>query len=1252
MHTGVKKLFALLLVLALAVGFLPAQQTRAAEPEVLTQADYAEADLVLAQIEEALAAPAKKDATQTQKTQAAMDIVMASEGYVAGSLEQNGAAFTWMTDAGIRCIYSPRMQKISAQQKDTGLDAIVNEPVATKGGSPTGNQVYLIGPYYGYDENFTDQYKNEAKRVADAIGDADGYTLYSGNAATIDKVAEAVSNGAVVFFDSHGGTDYENPNNENDCITKATTSYLCLHTTNGLTTQDYNDGAAYSGSTVFVTGTTIANHMTKQSPSGLLWMAICLGMATDTMYKPMREMGVEVVHGYSESVTFAGEYLWEETFWDTMLDGGTVAQASAAMKEKWGCWDWSGEMAQYFGYQYNEGYTTISEARADFSAFPVVVSDEDAWPGKRTASSYGASSLQTVKSAYDLNNIPEIDCTVSFVVPGGVSAIAPMHCDNSGITLPTAASPNEEYTFVGWTTQTLAETTTQPTLYNGKCCFTEDTTLYAVYMRTEGGSGQWTLVTSTAQLSPGSQVVIAGADRDYALSTTQNNNNRGSAAITRNGTTLELSDNVQVLTLEAGTATGSYAFHTGSGYLYTNATGANRLYTQTGLDKYASFTVTVTSSGVATVQNVGNTSRGLLRLNYNGGNPIFSCYGSGQEDIALYAKSGTAYYTTSPVTCSHENVVFWEENEPTCTEDGNEPGIYCTDCQTVIEGGAVIPAAGHEYEAVVTAPTATAQGFTTYTCATCGDTYVSDYVPALGNTYTVSFAVPQGVAAVAGMACSNAGITLPTPGAPAGYTFVGWAEAAVEKTEVKPQVYTGSYRAEDDITLYAVYSITEGSGAAGFTLVTDASQLSAGVQVIIAAAGYNKAMSVTQNNNNRAAASISKSGSTLTYGSDTVLLELRAGTVSGSFAFYDANKNGYLYAASSTKNYLRTESTLSNNSSWKITVDSTGKATVTAQGSNSHNVMQYNSNGTPLFGCYTSASQKPVSLYVKGSSVTYYTSLDASLAERVAVGDHTYATVAEALKDTSGEYITLLADIAEDVYTTEDLMLDLNGHVLTGDVVMAAGTFLRLFDSATADYTAENRGKLVGSIDGNLIATINTPASYGHNYKYLTILEADGSYSAHRIYLAVQSVKLTPASTGIRYKSLFKCNEVVAQYVESFGVRVEDQEYTFTTAPVGGSNYGTIQVGNILDARDPEATADNAYTQIALAPVVTMKDGLGVRVEATSVSYSLQEVVQLVNASFDTLSQSQQHALQYMYRVYEAVMGIWPEDIVSNFRKH
>ena len=47
----------------------------------------------------------------------------------------------------------------------------------------------------------------------------------------------------------------------------------------------------------------------------------------------------------------------------------------------------------------------------------------------------------------------------------------------------------------------------------------------------------------------------------------------------------------------------------------------------------------------------------------------------------------------------------------------------------------IVPATGHSYEAVVTAPTCTEDGYTTYTCSVCGHSYVDDIVPATGHSY-------------------------------------------------------------------------------------------------------------------------------------------------------------------------------------------------------------------------------------------------------------------------------------------------------------------------------------------------------------------------------------------------------------------------------------------------------------------------------------------------------------------------------------
>ena len=90
------------------------------------------------------------------------------------------------------------------------------------------------------------------------------------------------------------------------------------------------------------------------------------------------------------------------------------------------------------------------------------------------------------------------------------------------------------------------------------------------------------------------------------------------------------------------------------------------------------------------------------------------------------------------------------------------------------------------------------------------------------------------------------------------------------------------------------------------------------------------------------------------------------------YSIMDATTNGgYLYAASSGSNYLKTEATLdeNHNGDWKITITN-GSFSVVADKSTNRNVMQFN-HGNILFACYSSASQHPVFLYEKVETVTY-----------------------------------------------------------------------------------------------------------------------------------------------------------------------------------------------------------------------------------------------------------------------------------------
>ncbi len=83
----------------------------------------------------------------------------------------------------------------------------------------------------------------------------------------------------------------------------------------------------------------------------------------------------------------------------------------------------------------------------------------------------------------------------------------------------------------------------------------------------------------------------------------------------------------------------------------------------------------------------------------------------------------------------------WSETSPKvdadCTTAGSNAveAHTCSRCNlTETRGGEVIYALNHDYASAVTAPTCTEQGYTTYTCSRCSDTYKSDFVDANGHT--------------------------------------------------------------------------------------------------------------------------------------------------------------------------------------------------------------------------------------------------------------------------------------------------------------------------------------------------------------------------------------------------------------------------------------------------------------------------------------------------------------------------------------
>lgn len=173
-----------------------------------------------------------------------------------------------------------------------------------------------------------------------------------------------------------------------------------------------------------------------------------------------------------------------------------------------------------------------------------------------------------------------------------------------------------------------------------------------------------------------------------------------------------------------------------------------------------------------------------------------------------------------------------------------------------------------------------------------------------------------------------------------------------------------------------------------YILCENAAWLTEGVNIIFTSSKVNgecDAMSKLQREKNRGVAKVTI-GTAYDKGNETIGIVSKdadvavfiVGKSNGHITFYSGDsKNeennevaGYLYAADSGNNYLKTQKIVDSNAEWTVSVSANGAATIKAQGTNSRNLMQYNPNtnvGNPLFSCYK-GRQKPVYIYLLGST--------------------------------------------------------------------------------------------------------------------------------------------------------------------------------------------------------------------------------------------------------------------------------------------
>lgn len=660
--------------------------------------------------------------------------------------------------------------------------------------------------------------------------------------------------------------------------------------------------------------------------------------------------------------------------------------------------------------------------------------------------------------------------TATFHVPEG--AAAPAAQTGNSVTMPAAvAAPADydahSYTFVGWVESTVSDTTTEQTVYEAGASIdlSADTDFYALY--TYGGNAGGYTLSSTAPQAGDSVIIAAEKDGTY-YALPQDSFTGEELTVSGNTAT-----NVDGLTWTAYDA--SYSGSTGIGF----NNGTNPLHMNSSALKVASGdqngTFEFTASGDGFIVESNQNDRWLK---YNGSSFGVANVASGATPIVFFISSGATYYTTDlAATCKHLNTTTTTV-DATCTAAGSTT-VTCDDCGEVISV-TPITALGHYY-----VPTPAAGG-TTYTCSRCGDSYFE------ADEFEVTYVLQPGVT-VSGNSREGNAITLPTSvSIPATYnaqtyTFVGWANATSADGTTNPTVYAKGevVNINADTTFYPVYKFGTAGGTGTWTLLENASNLSAGMTVVFASntkgltAGNisNSVMGVVDS-------TFSSDKKTITsLGSDTVQM-----TVGGSSGAWTFSNGDALLGATAVKKVAWGSGT----TTWSVSIsngDATILNTTSSYGRFLHNVT------SPRFTTYATSTAASTSMLLPqiyyqagGASTLTYTF------ELKAASDSYAATLTPAtLNMTTGSSASLTATLTNNgaVVTAEDvefsssndsivLVDEDTGYLVAGSTAGTATITVQMLAADGVIYTATATINVVEQSDN---VTVNYIGSRTGNVK-------------------------------------------------------------------------------------------------------------------------------------------------------------------------
>ena len=325
-----------------------------------------------------------------------------------------------------------------------------------------------------------------------------------------------------------------------------------------------------------------------------------------------------------------------------------------------------------------------------------------------------------------------------------------------------------------------------------------------------------------------------------------------------------------------------------------------------------------------------------------------------------------------------------------------------------------------------------------------------------------------------------------------------------------------------------------------YALVTDASTLVAGDKILIAYVSGNTslAMSTTQNSNNRAATTdvTLNTDGTLTPGEAAQVITLEK---DGDKYLFNVG-DGYLYAASSSSNYLKTKPTADDNAEATVSI-SNGSASIVFKGTNTRNTLRYNpNNNSPIFSCYsgTSTGSAP-QIYREIVGVTLADAADNSSVFSSYKGHVVNATLAERTLWKDGAWNTLClpfsmtaAQVTAQLNPTELKELDVAGNYAHATGLESSTLYLNFKDATT--ITAGKPYIIRWSSGENLVNPTFTGVVMGNGSAPTGISSTDGTVTFQGLYAPVHLPKDDKTNLYLSDDNTLNWPNVDGYYVNAF----------------------------------------------------------------------------------------------------------------------